>query len=55
MRSAGPLGKRRNVATKRSIVHLVKHDSQESGGLIDRVRPELGLDLDDEGRGDGGE
>jgi len=55
MRSAGPLRKRGDVATKRGIVHLVKHDSQESGGLIRWVWLELGVDLDDEGRGDGGE
>jgi hypothetical protein len=51
----GPLGKRGSVATKRGVVHLVKDDSEESGGLIGWVWLELGMDLDDEGRSDGGE
>jgi hypothetical protein len=45
----------RRVATERGVVHLVKEDSEESGGLLGRVWLELGMDLDDEGRGDGGE
>jgi len=54
-RSPGPLGERGNVVAEGGIVHLVKHDSQEGGGLIGRVWLELGVDLDDEGRSDGGE
>ena len=55
MRRAGPLRKRGNGATERRVVHLVKEHSDESGGLVDRVLLEPGMDLDDEGRGDGGE
>ena len=54
-RSAGPLGERGNVATEYGVVHLVQHDSEESGGLIGWVWLKLRVDLDDEGRGDGGE
>jgi len=34
MRSPGPLRKRGSVAAERGIVHLVKHDSEEGGGVI---------------------
>ena len=55
MRRAGPLRKRGNVATERGVVHLVEEHSNESGGLVGWVWLELGMDLDDEGRSDGGE
>jgi len=55
VRSAGPLRERGNIATEHGVVHLVKHDPEESGGLISWVWLELGVDLDDEGRGNGGE
>jgi hypothetical protein len=51
----GPLGKRGSFATKRGVVQLVKDDSEESGGVIGWVWLELGMDLNDEGRSDGGE
>jgi hypothetical protein len=55
MRRAGPLRKRGSVATERGVVHSVKDDSEESDGVIGRVWLELGVDLDYEGRSDGGE
>jgi len=54
-RGAGPLKERGNVATERGIVHLVKHDSEESHGLVGWVCLELGVDLDDEGESNDGE
>jgi len=49
----GPLWDCRNVVARNSVVHLVDEDTEESGGLFVRVRLELGVDLDDEGGGDG--
>ena len=45
----------RNVAAKSSVVNLVDEDTEESGRLFERVRLELGVDLDDECGGHGGE
>ena len=45
----------RECCHRTGVVHLVEHDPGESGGLIGRVWLELRVDLDDEGRGDGGE
>ena len=55
MRSASPLGERGNIAAKHSVVHLVQHDSEESGSLIGWVWLKLRVDLDDEGTSDSGE
>jgi len=55
MRSASPLGERGSITAKHSVVHLVQHDSEESGGLIVWVWLKLRMDLDDEGASDGGE
>ena len=42
----------RNLVAENSVVHLVDEDAEESGGFFVRIRPELRVDLDDEGRGD---
>ena len=44
-----------NVAAEGGVVHLVEEDTEEGGGLFVQVWLELGVDLDDEGRSDGGE
>lgn len=55
LRRAGPLRNRRNFVTKSGVVHLVKENSQESGGLFAWVWLESRVDLNDEGRSNGGE
>ena len=52
---AGPLRYCGNVVAEGSIVDLVDEDAEEGGRLFIRVRLELGLDLDDERGGHGGE
>jgi len=52
---AGPLRDSGNVAAEGGVVDLVDEDAEESGGLIVGVGLELGVDLDDECGGDGGE
>jgi len=53
MRGTSPLRKRGSVSAEHSFIHLVKEDSEESGGLIGRVWLEQRVNLDDEG-GSGG-
>jgi hypothetical protein len=43
------------IVAKGGIVDLVDEDTEEGGGFVVRVRLELGVDLDDECGGDGGE
>ena len=50
MRWAGPLGNGGSVVTKGGVVNLVDEDSEEGSSLLACVRPELGLDINDEGR-----
>jgi len=45
----------RNLVTESGIVQRVDDDTEESGGLFIRVSLELGVDLDDECGGYGGE
>jgi len=45
----------RNVVAGSGVVDLVDEDAEESGGLFTRVWLELGLDLDEECGGHGGE
>ena len=46
MRNTGPLRKRGGVCAKPNVVHLVKEDPEENGGLIDRVWLEQRVNLD---------
>ena len=52
---AGPLRDHGNVVTEGGVVDLVDEDTEESSGLVVGVRLELGVDLDGECGGDGGE
>ena len=54
-RRACPLWEGGSVVSEGGVVDLVDEDTEESGGLITRVGLELRLDVDDEGRSDGGE
>ena len=45
----------RSVVSEGSVVDLVDKDTKKSDSLITHVRLELRLDVEDEGRGDGGE
>ena len=47
-----PLWESGDVVSKSGVVNLVNKDSEESGGFITRVGLEMGVDLDDECRGD---
>ena len=51
---AGPLWEGRSVVSEGSVVDLVDEDAEESDGLVTRVGLELGLDVEDECRGDCG-
>ena len=46
MRSASPLRKRDGVSAKYSVVHLVKENLEENGGLIGRFWLEQRVNLD---------
>ena len=50
-----PLWEGRGIVSKSSIVDLVDEDAEESCGYVVRVLLEVGVDLDDECGGDGGE
>jgi len=52
---AGPLWEGRNVVAECGVVDLVNQDAEESRCLVVRVLLELGVDVDDECGGDGGE
>jgi hypothetical protein len=52
---ACPLWESRRVVAEGSVVDLMDKNAEEGGGLVVRVRLELGVDLDDECGGDGGE
>jgi len=52
---AGPLWEGGSVVSEGSVVDLVDEDTEESCGLVIWVLLEVGLDVDDERRGDGGE
>ena len=52
---AGPLRDCGNVTAEGGVVDLVDEDAEEGSGLIVGVWLELGVDLDDECGGDGGE
>ena len=54
MRGTGPLQESRNVVAEGGVVYLIDQDSEEGGGLVVRIRLELGADLDDEGGSYGG-
>jgi len=43
------------VASKGGVIDLLDEDTEKGGGLIVGVRQEVGVDLDDECGGDGGE
>ena len=51
-RRAGPLRKGEDIISKRGVIELVEQDAEERSGLVTRVWLELGVDLDDERRGD---
>ena len=55
VRRSCPLWDRRNAATESGTVHRVNKDAKESSRLVVRVLLELGMDLDDERGGYGGE
>jgi len=55
VRRAGPVGERRDFIAKSGVVNLVDEDAEESGRFFVWVRLELGVEVDDEGGGDGGE
>ena len=52
---ACPLRKGGRVISEGGVVDLEDENPEESSGLIIGVRPELGVDLDDEGRSHSGE
>ena len=52
---AGPLWESGSVATEGGVVDLVDENTEECGSLLARVGLELGLDIEDESSGDGGE
>jgi len=52
---AGPLRYCRDVVAEGGVVDLVDENAEECGGLIVGVGLELGVDLNDECGGDGGE
>ena len=54
-RRTRPLWEGGSVVSEGGIVDLVDEDTEEGGGLVTRVRLELGLDVEDEGGRDGGE
>jgi hypothetical protein len=52
---AGPLRESGSVVSEGGVVDLVKKNTEEGGGHVVRVLLEVGVDLDDERGGDGGE
>ena len=50
-----PLWDGGNVIAESGLVHVVEDYTEESGGILVRIRLELGVDPDDEGGSDGGE
>jgi hypothetical protein len=52
---ARPLWEGWRVVAEGGVIDLVDKDTEESSGLVVRVWFELGVDLDDECGGDGGE
>ena len=48
---AGPSRNGWDFVTESGVVHLVEEDAEKSSGFFVRIRLELGLDLNDEGRG----
>jgi len=44
----------RNVVAESGVVYLVNENAEESGGLFIWIRLKLGVDLDNEGRSNGG-
>ena len=55
VRRACPLWESGGVVSEGGIVDLVDENTEESSSLTTRVGLELGLDVDDESRSDGGE
>jgi len=55
VRRAGPLWKGGRFVSEGGVIDLVDKNAEESGGLVIRVRLEVGVDLDDECGGDGRE
>ena len=55
MWGTGPLRDRGDVAAESGVVHLIDQDTEEGGCFFIWVWLELGVDLDDEGGGDGRE
>ena len=49
------MGKGGSVVPEGGVVDLVDEDAEEGGSLVTRVGLELGLDVEDECRGNGGE
>jgi len=52
---AGPLRYRGRVISERAVVEFVDKDAKEGGSLVVRVGLEVGVDFDNECRGDGRE
>ena len=52
-RRSGPLRESWNVGPEGSVVDFIDENAEEGGGLVTRIRLELGIDLYDEGGGDG--
>jgi hypothetical protein len=51
----GPLWEGGNVVPEGGVVDLVDKKAEEGGGLVTRVRSQLGVDVDNKGRSYGGE
>jgi hypothetical protein len=52
---AGPLWECRNIVSEGGVIDLVKKNAEESSGDVVRVLLDVGVDLDDERGGNGGE
>ena len=55
MRGSGPLWDGGDVVAEGGVVDLVEEDAEESSSFLVWVLLEFGVDLDDEGGGNGGE
>jgi hypothetical protein len=50
-----PLREGRRVVSERGVINFVDKDAEEGSSFVAGVRLQLGIDLNDESGGDGGE
>jgi hypothetical protein len=55
LRRSVPLWESGNVVSERGVIDFVDKDAEEGSSFVAGVRLQLGIDLNDESGGDGGE